>query len=69
MPIKLTKKSLDSLNKELGWRFSLSEQESQTIVENLVNYLDFLEDLLKLPNIEPIAQKLLKLIYEKYFSK
>lgn len=62
--IKLSNKTEEKIVQELRWRFNLSESEILDVLDKTVQYLNTLQETLKIDNpqqLESIAEKLIKI--------
>lgn len=62
--IKLDKKTEEKIIQELRWRFSLNDDEISDLLEKTVQYLNTLQETLKIDDqqqLESLAEKLIKI--------
>ena len=62
--IKLDKKIEDKITQELRWRFNLNDDEIQDVLVKTIQYLNTLQETLKINDpqqLESIAEKLIKI--------
>lgn len=62
--IKLDKKTEEKIIQELRWRFSLSDDEISDLLEKTIQYLNTLQETLKIDDqqqLESMAEKLIKI--------
>jgi F0F1-type ATP synthase delta subunit len=60
----ISSRQLEKIKKELKWRFNGKDQEIEAIVASVIEFLNSIEEIINPENIEPVAQNILKLVFD-----
>lgn len=62
--ISLSSNQKEEIKKQLKWRFNSNENEIEIIINEVVNFINSVETMIKPDNLEATVQNILKLVFD-----